>query len=299
MRLRHIEVFHAIYTTGSITQAAKRLNVSQPSVSKVLSHAEQQLGFELFERARGKLLATPEAEQLFPSVATLFSSLGEVRRVATNLRDTGEGKIRIAATPALSLDLIPRVVGDFFSNNPQVLFELETLHLSEIATALAESRIDLGVAFDPPPTPGVQAQTLAGREMVVIAPVSLKLPKETLLELEDLADLPFIALHPRSPLGHLLQAQIDAMDVTFDVVAVAETYHMAQSLVAQQIGVAIVDEITAMAANLDEIQVRAMKHPLTFDVCALEKEGAPTSKVQQKFVAHLKTLMSEERTPKI
>ena len=41
MRLRHIEVFHAVYSCGSITRAAEVLNVSQPSVSKVLAHAEQ------------------------------------------------------------------------------------------------------------------------------------------------------------------------------------------------------------------------------------------------------------------
>jgi DNA-binding transcriptional LysR family regulator len=56
MRLRHIEIFHAVYTTGSITNAAKLLYVSQPSVSKVLAHAELQLGFQLFKRAKGKLI---------------------------------------------------------------------------------------------------------------------------------------------------------------------------------------------------------------------------------------------------
>ena len=47
MRLRHIEVFHAVYSSGSVTAAARMLNVSQPSVSKVLAHAEQQLGYPL------------------------------------------------------------------------------------------------------------------------------------------------------------------------------------------------------------------------------------------------------------
>ena len=61
MRLRHIEIFHAIYTTGSITNAAKILHVSQPSVSKVLSHAEMQLGFNLFDRVKGRLIPTEEA----------------------------------------------------------------------------------------------------------------------------------------------------------------------------------------------------------------------------------------------
>ena len=61
MRLRQIEVFHAIYTSGSMTNAAAMLNVSQPSISKVLAHAEQQLGYRLFDRVKGKLVPTPEA----------------------------------------------------------------------------------------------------------------------------------------------------------------------------------------------------------------------------------------------
>ena len=54
MRLRQIEVFHAVYTSGSISAAARALNVSQPSVSKVLRHTEVQLGLPLFRLSRGR-----------------------------------------------------------------------------------------------------------------------------------------------------------------------------------------------------------------------------------------------------
>ena len=55
MRFRQIEVFHAVYTHGSISAAARALGVSQPSVSKTLRHAEDSLGFPLFQLARGRL----------------------------------------------------------------------------------------------------------------------------------------------------------------------------------------------------------------------------------------------------
>ena len=61
MRLRHIEIFQAIRQTGSVSAAAQLLHVSQPAVTKVLQHAELQLGFPLFLRVRGKLQPTPEA----------------------------------------------------------------------------------------------------------------------------------------------------------------------------------------------------------------------------------------------
>ena len=59
MRLRHIEVFHAIMQVGTISGAAQVLHISQPAVTKVLQHCELQLGMPLFERVRGKLY--PEA----------------------------------------------------------------------------------------------------------------------------------------------------------------------------------------------------------------------------------------------
>ena len=59
MTLRQIEVFHAVYVSGSITAAARALHVSQPSVSKTLRHTESGLGFALFRRLKGRLLFTP------------------------------------------------------------------------------------------------------------------------------------------------------------------------------------------------------------------------------------------------
>ena len=64
MRLRQIEIFYHVYRVGTISGAAQALNVSQPSVSKVLRHAEDQIGFELFQRVNGRLEPTPAAHEL-------------------------------------------------------------------------------------------------------------------------------------------------------------------------------------------------------------------------------------------
>ncbi len=287
MRLRHIEVFHAVYTSGSMTQAAQFLSVSQPSVSKVLAHAELQLGFKLFERARGRLVPTPEAERLIQPVAQLFEHLGEVRRVAANLRDAGEGRIRVAATPALGLEIVPRLVASFMAEFPGALFELETLHHGEIASALKESRIDLGLAFEPGPLTGVASQSLAQGQIVMIAPRSMGLSPDQKFGLAEIAGLPLVQLHSRSPLGHLIQARFDALDVVPSVVAIAETYHMAKSLVAQQLGVALVDEITARSEPAGNIDIFSLDHEMPFDICMLSLAGVPLSRPCQRFVEHV------------
>jgi DNA-binding transcriptional LysR family regulator len=83
MNLRHIEIFHAVYVNGSVSGAARALNVSQPSVSKTLRHAESLLGFPLFERTAGRLVPTEDAHILFAEVRSRIASMRCVRRAAT------------------------------------------------------------------------------------------------------------------------------------------------------------------------------------------------------------------------
>ncbi len=103
MRLRHIEIFHAIYTTGSITNAAKILHVSQPSVSKVLSHAELRLGFQLFNRVKGRLTPTEEAKILFGDVDKIYQQLRSIKNTANNIKKSEFGSIKIGLTLHLVL----------------------------------------------------------------------------------------------------------------------------------------------------------------------------------------------------
>ena len=86
MRLRHIEVFHAIMQVGTISGAAQVLHISQPAVTKVLQHCELQLGMPLFERVRGKLYPKPEAHRLFAETEKLNRDLQGIRRLAASLK---------------------------------------------------------------------------------------------------------------------------------------------------------------------------------------------------------------------
>ena len=61
MRARQLEVFCTLMRCGTVTGAAAMLNISQPALSQILLHAEDQLGFKLFNRVRGRLVPTQEA----------------------------------------------------------------------------------------------------------------------------------------------------------------------------------------------------------------------------------------------
>ena len=293
MRLRQIEVFHAVYSCGSVTRAAEVLNVSQPSVSKVLAHAEQQLGYPLFDRVRGKLVPTHEADRLYSHVTAVYASVDRLRHVSENLRTADSGRIRVAATPAFGIDLLPGAMSSFRDQHDSVDFAVETLHHDEICAALLESRIDIGLAFDPTAVPGVAEDVLAQGRFMALTAADVKFGRKKSVAIEDLAPLPFIRLDAKGPLGRLLSTHIESSGVALDTVAYTETYQVAKALVAKGMGVTIIDEITARASGHRNTRVWPFVPTLKFRISLLHIDGAPLSRVTQKFAAHLGQCVSD------
>lgn len=297
MRLRHIEVFHAVYSSGSVTRAAEILQVSQPSISKVLAHAEQQLGFALFNRVRGKLFPTPEANQLFVQVSRVNDGLDRVRQLAANLRSAEKGTIRIATTPAFGMDFLPGAIASYQEGHGDIMFGLETLRHEELSIALMDSRVDIGVAFDLGNLPGITGELLGHGRFVVLVPAGMKLKTEGALRLEDLADLPFIGLDNQGSLDRFLTAHIKESGVSLNPVVTAGSYQLARAFVSHGMGVCIADEVTARSGNHDGVVTRALEPSLKFRISALHTDQESTSLVTSEFISHLKVRLQEFLKP--
>lgn len=287
MRLRHIEIFHAVYSCGSITRAAEVLNVSQPSVSKVLAHAEQQLGYALFDRVRGKLIPTPEADRLYVHVTNVNDSVDRLRQVAANLASVESGMIRVAATTAFGIDFLPGAIAGYRESHPDVLFGIETLRHEELPAALLESRIDLALAFDPNNMPGISGELLGYGRFVVLSPPGMFLNKGGPLRLDDMVGLPFIRLDNQGPLDRLLNTHMDSSDIKLDTRAIAGSYQLARALVSRGVGLCISDEVTARSRSRDEVVIHQLEPELKFRISALHTDGEPMSLICRKFVDHL------------
>src|SRR3954468_7769739 len=169
MRLRHIEVFHAIMQVGTISGAAQVLHISQPAVTKVLQHAELQLGMPLFERVRGKLYPKPEAHRLFAETEKLNRDLQGIRRLAASLKHRAGETVRLVSTPTIAVSVLPAALTDWRRDFAQTRCELATFHTSEIVNALRLGEADLALSLQDPRHPGIVAQAIAEGPMMAIA----------------------------------------------------------------------------------------------------------------------------------
>jgi DNA-binding transcriptional LysR family regulator len=287
MRLRHIEIFHAIYTTGSITNAAKILHVSQPSVSKVLSHAEMQLGFNLFERVKGRLIPTEEAEMLFDEVDKIYQQMRAIKNTAENIKKSEFGNINLGVTPALGFDAIPNVIAHYHQDYPKVRFDIQTLHNDAVMQSLLEHKCDLAILFSPNAMPGISSIPLAESELVIVYPKEMFPDCPTKLTLTQVCEAEFIDISDSGPLADMLWARIMEEDIIFQSSIKVQTYFIASRLVARGLGVCVVDRYTAEGNLTDNVAIASFAPALTFSISALHLENQTKSKVIDEFVPYL------------
>lgn len=102
VNLRHIEIFHAVMTAGNLTEAARMLNTSQPTVSRELARFEQVLGLKLFERSRGRLHPTIQGLRLFEEVQRSWYGTDRIVSAAESLREFRQGELSIVCLPVFS-----------------------------------------------------------------------------------------------------------------------------------------------------------------------------------------------------
>lgn len=273
MRLRHIEVFQAIRQTGSVSAAAQLLHVSQPAVSKVLQHAEQQLGFALFLRVRGKLQPTPEALLLEREVNKVTESLQGVQRLAESLRRAPGHRLRIGSTPALALSLMPPVISEWTQRYPDISCELASAHTRELIQNLLMHELDVALTFKLPDHPGLKAQALAHGVLVALAPRGYW-PDETEgvpLALEQLADAPLIGLSSADPLFAHLDSYLQNIEPPPRISIAVQTYSLARAMVESGAGLTVIDPFTALGASRASTLIRPLSPALPITLYALTR----------------------------
>ena len=261
MKLRHIEVFQAIRQAGSVSGAAQLLHVSQPAVSKVLQHAEQQLGFPLFLRVRGKL----------------SDSLQAVRRLAQNLRRQPGHSLRIGATPALALSLLPRAIGEWSARYPQSGCELATLHSRELVQGLLMRELDLALSLKQPEHPGLRGEAIASGVLVALAPREHwpEAERRQPLSLAGLAGEALIGLSTADPLFARLEDYLSAVEPPPQVKIAVQTYALARALVEAGAGLALVDPFTALGADPHSTAIRPLSPAFPVTLYAITRADEP------------------------
>ncbi|MCD0502423.1 LysR family transcriptional regulator [Bordetella petrii] len=284
IQLRHLEAFHAVMASGSITGAASLLHVTQPAVSATIKHFEQRLGFTLFRREGGRLTPTPEARALLPEVQDIFGRVAGLERFSQDLAEGIQGSLSIAASSPIANAWLARAVADFVKARPKVRLSLQSMDSNLITERLVNEQVDLGVAFSPGEHDGVQSLPMRHAELHCILPQTHPLAECESIAVDDLLPYPIITYVPQALLRHRLNAFLKRplniqIEVATSMTGIVLAFHGA--------GVALVESSLLNALPIPGLTSRPLSPEIQVHSYVLWSALRPQTALSQTFVQHL------------
>lgn len=281
---RQIEAFKAVIEAASVTGAATAMNISQPSVSRLISSLEHTIGFALFQRQKGRLLPTPEAMLFYDEIQKFFYTMQRLAHTAADIRTLAVGQLRLGAFVALSVAVTPAVIRRFNQAHPQMHVSSLSTQSRQIVDLIGSRFADLGIVDPVATTSAVRIERQWQFRCVCALPRDHPLARHTVISNAQLMDQTVIALQREFLSRHPSGAELyDALEPNLRI-RVHQSI-AACALVSEGCGVAIVDPFTARHYASGNIVVRPLEATIPFGIGIISSPEAPLSVAARAFLS--------------
>ena len=285
--LRHIEIFHAVVTTGNLTEAAALLHTSQPTVSRELARFEKLTGLQLFERVRGRLHPTVEGLRLFEEVQQSWYGLDRIISTAEGLRQFRQGELSIACLPVFSQSLLPPLCQPFMQQYPDLSLNIIPQESPLLEEWLSAQRYDLGLTETTHTPAGTERSALFTQNEVCVLPQQHPLARRDCLTPQDFAGENFISLSRTDSYRQLLDSLFNEQGVQRRMVMETHSAASVCAMVGAGIGVSIVNPLTALDYADSGVVMRRFSVEVPFTVSLIRPRHRPASALVDAFSQHL------------
>lgn len=262
LRARQIEVFQVVMEANTLTDAANRLFISQPSVSRILARFEQVAGFKAFELKGRRLIPTAAARIFYEETLRLQRGIDHLNKVAEEISNFRRGHVSIGVLPSLSSSWIASVIDEFTRSYPDIHLSVITRASRDIVESVEARRIDLGVSLFESTCELTECQQFMAMRNVCILPRGHPLCDQPVVSIANLQrEKNLIALiNSESSLVVSQYNILGGRDLGADAALKASSASAICRLVAAGHGISIVSEIVAREHAHLPIEVRPL-HP--------------------------------------
>jgi DNA-binding transcriptional LysR family regulator len=234
--LRLLRYVTAAADCGNVTEAARRLQVSQPSVSAAIAELEQMLGITIFVRHHAKgVTLTPAGQRLIAEARLLLKHAEEFSKTAEALSDTERGEITVGCHPTLAARFMPSLMLGFCERHPLITLRLEEGDQEQLMRDLAQGRIEMAITYGEDVPPGFDSKPLIALSPVVALPASHRLARASDVSLTELEKEPLILFDQ----GNYVLSLFDAVGLRPNIALRLKSFELIRGLVARGHGYAI------------------------------------------------------------
>jgi DNA-binding transcriptional LysR family regulator len=206
MNLRQLACFVAIVEEGSFTRAARRVGITQPSLSQHVRSLEEELGGAVLERLPRGVALTPAGRTLLPEARAALRAVERGRRGARAALALETGDLEIATVLSMAVGLLPRYIRLWHERHPDVGIRLQEFrHRSLLEDAVEQGVADFAIGPLPLRAWEGPLEQVSWEEFVIVAPPGDPLASRRRVRLEELAEREWVLYHADHGLAGILE----------------------------------------------------------------------------------------------
>ena len=236
MQLRELKSFCVTAEMRSMSKAADRLQIGQPTVSTHIQRLEEELGMVLFDRFKRPIQPTLAGAALARLAAPLVEGIEGLK--AGTVEAEGHGPVSVAATPDIIPHTLLKLVTSYRQERPEVHLRIRSGHRSEVLQMVKEGEVDLGVVPGAETGPDCEFQPLFIYERVLITPRAHPL-LEGPLSLERISEHDLVLMGRGTPTRATLEAEFHRRGLRHHIVVELDSMDMIKRYVALGMGVSV------------------------------------------------------------
>lgn len=183
---RRLQVFYTVARHLSFTKAAEQLFMTQPAVTFQIKQLEEQFNARLFERSHGKIALTPAGKLVMDYAGRILGLSEEMEARVADLTGAMGGPVLLGASTTIAEFMLPRILGEFKVEYPQVQVHLTVGNSEMIVNRVADHSLDLGLIESPSHLPSVNTEVCCDDELVLICSPAHKFAKLASVEPQQL-----------------------------------------------------------------------------------------------------------------
>lgn len=302
MNDRQLKYILTIAREGNLTSAAQKLYISQPSLSSMLAHVEEELDVKLFDRSVSPLKLTYAGEQYINSAEQILSILNDLNHNLERISNSLAGRLNIGCSSHFSSTLIPYIVPVFMNRYSDVQINLTEGERIDLEKKLMSGNLDLiFTTYGNSENKNIEYIPLYKEEFVLISPSNYvpncysqsDQPPDSLIDLKDLENESFVLMKP----GHQLRFTIDRIfqDSGFipKVILETDSWKTCLSLAAEGMAFTILPN-SKLEKPIDRIKIFRINQKYYRSMFLCYRKGAFRTKIMDEFINFTLSLLEQK-----
>ncbi len=255
-----LRAFVTVAETGGFGEAARRLHMSQPGISRAVGALEVELGAELFLRGRGVAVLTTLGERALPRGRAILGQADAMRQERDETRGIASGSVRLGSMPSVSATILPALLSRVERRHPALSITVLDGHDDELVAWVQTGTVDVAVLAGE--HDGLDLQPLITDELLAVFPAAHPLAARAALRPRDLAGQPFILT--RAGCERLILAALRAHGVAPTVTHEVSEASSILAMVGEGLGISVIPGLAALTppatVALRPLTPRAERH---------------------------------------